>query len=84
VPYLKDDDRRVDLSDALDSVSPETPGELNYVITQMCLEYLAQSEGKYADYNTIIGALESAKLEFYARAVRPYEDRKITENGDVY
>jgi len=32
----------------------------------------------------VIGALEACKLEFYRRAVVPYEDKKIKENGDVY
>lgn len=30
------------------------------------------------------GALRGAQLEFYARVARPYEDKKIIENGDVY
>lgn len=34
--------------------------------------------------NSARGAIECAKLEFYARVVRPYEETKIVENGDVY
>lgn len=29
-------------------------------------------------------AFECAKLEFYVRIVRPYEDQKLHDNGDVY
>ena len=64
------------------------PGGLNYAITKLCLDYMEGNRKydklSYADYNTIIGVLESAKLEFYRRAVTPYEDDKIQENGDVY
>jgi hypothetical protein len=59
------------------------PGDLNYAITRLVLEYLPTTP-HYADYNSVVGVLESAKLEFYARMVRPYEDKKIKENGDVY
>jgi len=56
-------------------------GELNYIITKILLKTEPKS---YADYNALIGVLECVKLEFYARAVRPYEDKKCEENGDVY
>lgn len=41
------------------------------------------SNVRYADYNEVIGMLESCKLEFYRRHVSTYEDKKIKENGDV-
>lgn len=40
--------------------------------------------GKYDSLNAVIGVLECAKQEFYRRAAVPYENQKITENGDVY
>lgn len=64
--------------------TPMSPGELNYLLTMMCLEFLNTTQRKYSDYNTIVGALECVKQEFYRRAVVPYEDKKIKENGDVY
>lgn len=60
------------------------PGELNYKITQVINQYLDSSVANYTTYNAVVGALESAKLEFYRRVVSPYEDKKIKENGDVY
>lgn len=66
----------------------ETPGELNYVLTAVCMDYLEhrqRAEGmSYTHLNDIVGALESAKLEFYRRVVVPYEDKKCADNGDVY
>ena len=56
-------------------------GWLNYAITKLLL---ALYEESYTEYNAAIGVLECAKNEFYRRAVEPYEDRKIKQNGDVY
>lgn len=62
----------------------ESPGELNYCITQIVNNYLAGAGAKYQTFNDIIGALECAKLEIYRRMISPYEDTKLLENGDVY
>jgi len=58
-------------------------GELNYAITTLIIAYVSL-HNNYQGMNDVIGALEGAKLEFYARWVRPYEDYKIAVNGDVY
>lgn len=81
MPYI-DKERRTELDMAADV--PETPGELNYAITTLCLDYLEGGDKDYAALNEIVGALECAKLEFYRRAVSPYEDQKKSDNGDVY
>lgn len=60
------------------------PGELNYLFTRLIKLYLACQGESYTTYNDIIGALEACKLELYARKVRPYEDKKIEQNTDVY
>ena len=62
---------------------PKTAGELNYVLTQVCLTYLGETP-RYQQFNDVLGALEGCKLEMYRRKVAPYEDTKIEENGDVY
>lgn len=65
--------------------SPSTAGELNYAITRIVDDYLVRAGGlRYANINEVIGALECAKLELYRRLAGPYEDRKISESGDVY
>ena len=63
--------------------APRDVGELNYEITQLVLGYLPTNP-RYADYNSVVGVLESAKLEFYRRAVATYENQKAFDNGDVY
>jgi hypothetical protein len=66
---------------------PQNGGELNYVITKQCVDYLRSKPGgkpNYATFNEVIGALECAKLELYRRMIAPYEDEKCKANGDVY
>ena len=63
--------------------SPLTEGDLNYALTKLCLKYMAGSTS-YKLINEVIGALECCKLEFYRRKASPYEDQKISSNGDVF
>jgi hypothetical protein len=60
-----------------------SPGELNFALSTLINNYFDRRGGRYQTINDIIGALESAKLEFYRRVAAPYEDTKIQENGDV-
>jgi hypothetical protein len=83
MPYIKQDERDW-YEDNLSEIFIDSPGELSFVITYLCRDYLSNTEKKYADYNEVIGVLECAKLEFYRRAVAAYEDEKIKQNGDVY
>ena len=80
MPYIPDERRQK----LYDSLAPIKAGELNYLFTKVALNYLTLNGESYQSFNDIIGALEGAKLELYARKVRPYEDKKIKENGDVY
>jgi hypothetical protein len=63
---------------------PQTPGELNFAITKLIDRYVNDFGVSYATFNTVMGALGGALLEFYRRVVVPYEKRKEQENGDVY
>jgi hypothetical protein len=60
------------------------PGDLNYQITRLLVNYVETNGVNYKAINDIVGALEGAKLEFYRRVASPYEDAKCVENGDVY
>lgn len=79
MPYIKMKQR----DEMSEGRLPVDIGELNYAITSLVLDYLP-SNPRYSDYNSVVGVLESAKLEFYRRAVATYENQKIFENGDVY
>jgi hypothetical protein len=61
----------------------ETEGELNFVISSLIKFMILKKEKSYATFNSVIGVLECAKLEFYRRKVAPYEDEAIKRNGDV-
>ena len=61
----------------------QSSGELNYALTTMLLASLP-TPLTYQAINDCLGALEGAKLEFYHRIVRPFEQQKMDENGDVY
>lgn len=56
-------------------------GRLNYVCTRIANQVLPPD--RYARAALVTGVLENVKQELYRRAVSPYEDLKITENGDV-
>ena len=85
MPYITRP-QRVELSRGYDDRVrlADDPGELNYNLTFLVHEYLIRKGNTYyVDYNEVIGVLEAVKLEFYRRAVAPYEDKKIKENGDL-
>lgn len=86
MPYIKQDLRRQRREIKHTGKTPklDTAGELNYEITLLCLAYLDQKPESYETLNSVIGALESAKLEFYRRAIVPYERNAMHKNGDVY
>jgi hypothetical protein len=88
MPYITEKEREF-IDWAIDGLSLDTPGKLNYAITQLLLSYInlkktARKSVKYQDINDILGALEGAKLEFYRRFAAKYENDKKKENGDVY
>jgi hypothetical protein len=84
MPYIKQE-ARPKLDGAIDELiaAVETDGELNYTVTRLVQGAAEKRGGGYAVFNALVGVLECAKLEFYRRVVRPYEDRKARENGDV-
>ncbi len=55
-------------------------GDRNYIITRILKEAYPL---RYFNINRAIGVLEACKLEYYRRVAAPYEDTKITQNGDV-
>ena len=86
MPYIKkqDRDRLSILTDVIDHVRIDTPGELNYLFTRLAISYIDTKDLSYQTINDIVGALEGAKLEFYRRVAERYETDKINVNGDVY
>lgn len=79
MPYIKEHIRH-----QIPERGVENPGELNFIITALCDDYLEKRGLSYDTINSIIGAIECAKMELYRRIAAPYEDIKIKENGDAY
>lgn len=88
MPYIKPHQRHYfawPLERLKDVVATATPGELNYLLTEIVKYWvLCQNEASYSHLNTAVGVLECVKQEFYRRLAVPYEDKKAKENGDVY
>jgi len=82
MPYIPKEDRK-ELDDVIADLPALRIGEMNYVITRLCHQYLDLEGECYDVYNELIGVLESAKMELYRRRIADYEDIKIKENGDV-
>ncbi len=80
MPYL-DKGIRASLDDGRKATKG---GELNYQISKLLNDFMAMKQLNYAAINEAMGALESAKLEFYRRVAAPYEDLKIGQNGEVF
>lgn len=57
-------------------------GILNYAVTILMKDSAVPK--RYKDYERLVGMLECCKLELYRRIIAPYEDEKISSNGDVY
>lgn len=64
-------------------VRPENPGELNYCLTKIMVNYMGEGP-RYSDVNEIIGAVECAKQELYRRVAVPIEEIACATRGDVY
>ena len=59
-------------------------GTANYAITRILDRLFINGKPSYANINAMIGVLECAKMEAYARIGRPYESMAANRNGDVY
>jgi hypothetical protein len=80
MPYLTGDRYKLERA----ALEPKTPGELNYAISRLAIDYIHGCPPSYAILNEVVGAMELAKQEFIRRVVNIYEETKITDNTDIY
>jgi hypothetical protein len=90
MPYIKAEKRnkitpvihgpkgRVEMSEI------ENAGDLNYAFTMIVIDYIKRQGLNYQNINDIVGALDGAKAEFQRRVVGDYENKKASENDDIY
>ena len=89
MPYIKKENReKVDkeinalIEKIIETPANELNGTLNYIITRL-LESSMTGEIRYNKINNMVGVLECAKMEMYDRIAKPYEFKKMCEEGDV-
>lgn len=83
MPYIKMEDRLKFNTLICEANKIDNCGDLNYVVSNLCLEYLKKKGKRYQNINDIMGALTCVQQELYRRVFAPYEDEKIVENGDI-
>lgn len=81
MPYIKGEERRYELQTG---ALPETDGELAYALTVHVLRYMRSLQVNFENINAVVGVLDNVKDEFKHRVLRPYEEHKRIENGDVF
>ena len=87
MPYIPQDERKIindQMKQLLDQASELTDGQINYIISNLINTHIQATTLNYAKLNAMIGVLECAKLELYARMITPYESTKIQQNGGLY
>lgn len=88
MPYINRTDRKQyqNILNELATMVPKDPrsrpGHMNYIIS-LLINKVYGTELRYSDHNEVIGMLTCAQQEFYRRYTAPYEDKKITEQGDL-
>ena len=82
MPYVKS--HRRNFGENVADSDLDTPGDLNYQITELLISYCERNGLSYQKINDCMGACRGAAAEFYRRVAAPYENQKIAENGDVY
>jgi hypothetical protein len=87
MPYIKKEQRpKIDelITPLIEHIKSlpleEQDGSLNYAVTKIIKKVYPQ---KYFHFNRALGVLSAITLELYRKIIGPYEDTKITENGDV-
>lgn len=90
MPYLKEKERMLyaklvnELAERLSLAEGDEIGaHFNFIICSIAHK-VCHKGSSYRHLERIVGAMELAKNEFIARRVRPYEDTKIVQNGDVF
>lgn len=84
MPYIKKIYRhkfRYHIGETNDRIN--NAGELTYVLYSLCLGFIKGSGKNYLTLAIVIGCLCCTILELYRKVVAPYENEKISTNGDV-
>ncbi len=86
MPYISKARRDALFSDSLTDFNntPSTKGELNYLITEIMIDYLNHHGLSYTNISNASDAARDAANEMDRRILSLYEDKMAKKNGDVY
>ena len=82
MPYIKKEQRKK-FDDIISNINCKDSGELNYVITNICLSFIKNKGLKYDTLNTICGVLKCVWDIINERIAKQYEKKKQRTNGDL-
>lgn len=86
MPYIKDKDKDK-MKDAIDHLLSyvRSKGDLNYAICELVGRLILEISPKisYTSMSEWIDGVHDAETELRRRLLEPYEDLKISQNGDV-
>ena len=84
MPYIKEEDREA-LQPLIDELTHclVSRGDFNFAITKILHAYIKKEGRCYSTLNDAIGIAECVKQELYRKVVTPYEEEKISQNGDI-
>lgn len=82
MPYIRQELRPVmdTVVDQMVKAGVKADGDLNYILYKFCKNRIKPS---YNNYKNFLGELNEAAEEIRRRLLAPYEETKISENGDV-
>jgi len=83
MPYINQETKKHIDTIKFKAVKISNCGELNYAIHKLLENYLDNNGLSYQSINDVTGALSCASQEFYRRVAKPYEKKKLKENGDI-
>jgi len=80
MPYIT---RKKRINFDFDYMRPLVAGQLNFVLTKLCHDYIEVKGLNYTTLNEVIGVLECCKLELNRQIIAKYENKKKKENGPI-
>lgn len=85
MPYIKKEKRKKfdKIIEEIEKVNISDPGELNFLISNVCVYYLIQNEIKFKNLNDVRGVLGTVWSEIENRILKEYEHFKKSKNGDL-
>ena len=84
MPYIRNEDKSKFDKSLLELPDIKTDGELNYLLTQLAIKYCDSHDLCYQTFADVMSAFSGADKEFYRRVIAPYEQQKISQNGDCF